>query len=333
MVWAGRQTLDQLENREWLQKQWHPWLDKNILWRTLWQRVFLNREAKKNCHILFLPAANTTNFRPYISMCQNLLPFDKKERQRYGWSLMRLRLKLLSIRQKRSFSRSNGVIFLSRYSKKVVDQQVPVKLSTVVYHGVSSRFKASPVNLASKKQVLKLLYVSIIDVYKHQWNVVEAVFKCLQSELPVELTLLGPKYPPAMKKVNQVMEQYPQYKNYVTVKDFVPYEKLVSEYQNADAFIFASSCETFGMIPLEAMSTGLPVLSSNRSAMPEILGDSVIYFDPLSVKEIEKAIKEIHANPETLADYSRKSLEYYKKFTWEKCARETFSFISKATEN
>ena len=71
----------------------------------------------------------------------------------------------------------------------------------------------------------------------------------------------------------------------------VPFEQIEHAYHKADGFIYASTCENMPNIVIEAMSSGLPILSSNYGPMPEFLKDACLYFDPTSVESIINALK------------------------------------------
>ena len=122
-------------------------------------------------------------------MGQNLLPFDWTETKRYGISFMTIRLILLKFVQSFSFKKSRGVIFISDFSRKAVMKIIgPINgLTQVIHHGLDNRFftfasrKYRLVNL-SPERLIKLIYVSAIEPYKHQWNVVEAVSKILSPK-------------------------------------------------------------------------------------------------------------------------------------------------------
>ena len=99
---------------------------------------------------------------------------------------------------------------------------------------------------------------------------------------------------------------------------------LSNLYQNAEAFIFPSLYEGFGMPPLEAMSNNCPVISSNTSSMPEVIGDAGEYFNPTSAEDLISAIKNVlfSKRREELVSLG---LQRVGIFSWEKCAKETIS--------
>jgi glycosyltransferase involved in cell wall biosynthesis len=102
-----------------------------------------------------------------------------------------------------------------------------------------------------------------------------------------------------------------------------------SVYRDADAFIFASTCENMPNILLEAMASGLPIVSSNHGPMPEVLGDAGQYMDPLNVAEIEKAITNLVQDHELRASCAESAFQRAIPFSWENCAQSTFSFVQR----
>ena len=100
-------------------------------------------------------------------------------------------------------------------------------------------------------------------------------------------------------------------------------DQLPLLYSTASALVFPSLEEGFGMPILEAMSYGLPVITSNCSSMPEVAGDAALLVDPLSVTQIGEAMRRVAEDPLLAADLGRRGLERIKLFSWEKCARET----------
>jgi len=101
----------------------------------------------------------------------------------------------------------------------------------------------------------------------------------------------------------------------------------------ADAFVFASSCETFGQILIEAMASGLPIASSDIGAAREILGDSALYFDPKNPASIFSALEKLLQDPELRASMSQNNFEKAKQYSWVSCADATFQFICQVYSN
>ena len=122
IVWGGRKTLSQLEDRSWMEKITPAALEAGFWTRTVWQMFSLTTAVRAmGCDVLYIPGGTYLGtFRPFVACSQNLLPFDKRERKRYGWSVTSLRLNALRFLQSVTFRRASGIIYLSDYSRRIV---------------------------------------------------------------------------------------------------------------------------------------------------------------------------------------------------------------------
>lgn len=337
VVWGGRTTLDYIDDQHWLEKKYLPTLDKGLFLRALWQRFFLSKEASRsNCDILFIPGGSYSgNFHPAVTMSQNMLPFEWRELTRYGLSLITLKLVLLRWVQSQSYRRVDGVIFLTEYARKTVEKIVGTQMmtTTIIPHGIHGRFFTPPVkqtaiNDYSPEHPFRVLYVSIVTVYKHQWNVSEAVRILRESGFPVVLDLVGPAYAPALKRLNNTLDRIDPKRQYIHYAGSLSHDMMHEKYAQADMFIFASSCENMPNILLEGMASGAPVASSNKGPMPEILGEGGVYFDPENPDDIARAIKQLIESPDLRRKLAECSYRRSSNFSWSSCAKETFDFLS-----
>src|SRR5262249_33901766 len=301
-----------------------------------WQRCRLDRLAKQaRCDLLFVPGGTYKGgFRPFVTMSRTLLPFDWTDARQYGFSWTFLRLMLLRWAQSRTFRAANGVIFLTNYARDAVIQivkQLSCK-NTVIPHGVNAQFRLPPraqedISIYSLQKPLRLLYVSIIDVYKHQWYVAEAVAQLRKEGMPIQLDLIGPAYSPALKRLSQMLRSLDPAEAFIRYRGPIPHSEMVGEYHKADIFIFASTCETFGQILTEAMAAGLPIACSNRSSMYETLGDAGVYFDSKQSSTIAKALKTLIDAPVLRTQKAEAAYARAQNYTWKRCAHDTFVFL------
>jgi len=103
-------------------------------------------------------------------------------------------------------------------------------------------------------------------------------------------------------------------------------DKLLAKYYSqARAFIFPSLYEGFGLPPLEAMSYNCPVISSNASCMPEVIGDAAEYFDPNSLDEMLKSVEKTVYSDSRINELVLLGKQQIEKYSWQKCASETLS--------
>jgi len=111
---------------------------------------------------------------------------------------------------------------------------------------------------------------------------------------------------------------------------YVPDAQLEILYLEAQAYVFPSLYEGFGLPPLEAMARSCPVLSSNRSSMPEILKDAALYFDPENEEDMIAKINLILQNNQLRNDLIIRGLEMVKKYNWWECAHQTLLIYQEA---
>ncbi|MEA3458002.1 MAG: glycosyltransferase family 1 protein, partial [Candidatus Thermoplasmatota archaeon] len=128
----------------------------------------------------------------------------------------------------------------------------------------------------------------------------------------------GRKYKEIFETINKLNLQ-----NDVVFTGYVSDEDLPALYNAADLFVYPSIYEGFGLPPLEAMACGTPVITSNTSSLPEVVGDAGIMVDPPDVDRLADAMHEVLTNEGLRANMIKKGLGRAEMFSWEKCARET----------
>jgi glycosyltransferase involved in cell wall biosynthesis len=109
---------------------------------------------------------------------------------------------------------------------------------------------------------------------------------------------------------------------------FVEQKELIKLYRHALVFVYPSYYEGFGFPVLEAMADGTPVVTSRVSSLPEVGGDAVIYVNPFDATSIATGILEVlHYDTVQYHSQVQKGFEQSRKFSWEKCARETLAVL------
>ncbi|MFH1956617.1 MAG: glycosyltransferase family 1 protein [Patescibacteria group bacterium] len=108
---------------------------------------------------------------------------------------------------------------------------------------------------------------------------------------------------------------------------YITKEKLYSFYKNATACVFSSINEGFGMPIAEAMSLGIPVITSNISSMKEVAGEAGLLVDPFNTNEIARAMEKIFFDKKLREELIKKGLERSKLFSWQKAAQEYLNLI------
>jgi len=332
IIWGGGNPLDQLPQKTWLDLQEVECLNSSLLARLLWQQNELGNLARKNCDILFVPGGlYLGDFVPYVTMFQNMQIFETKELNRENGKEW-LRLKLLQLAQGSTFKNSAGVITLSEYSNNylTLKYQNLVKNTKIriIEHGSNNTAGTISQNCkCNGKERVKVLYVSSIKKYKHQWNLIDALGLLKKDGLSVELHLIGGGDKHALGQMCASIKRNSSIRDSIFYHGNLTYEETLSWYNKADIFVFPSTCETFGISLLEAMAVGLPIASSDRGPLPEVLKDAGLYFNPESVLSIKDCLQYLIEHPSLQQKLGRKAQKYSEKYSWRKCANETFSFL------
>ena len=334
VVWAGRTVADQIAPQPWLDVRHVAAYDRSPLHVARHQRSRAHRAETAAAGVLFVPSGNYVGpHRRVVTMSRNLLPFDPVERARYPGFKRAVRYRLLEAVQTATMRRAAGVIFLSERAQAIVEArtgQLPCA-TAVVPHGIDPSHRIAPrpaPEAYTETRPFEWLYVSYVKPYKHPWNVVAAVAALRADGLPVRLRLVGSAYGPSEARLRAAMAAHDPAGAFVTYDGPAPREMLVQRYTAADGFVFASTCETFGQILLESMAAGLPVVSSDYAAMPDVLGDAGLYADPLDVPSLTAAMRRVVTDPVLRARLAQAAFDRAATFSWERCRRETFRFLT-----
>jgi len=210
----------------------------------------------------------------------------------------------------------------------------------VVYPGIDKKFKMID---AEKRDFV--LYFGTIEPRKNILGLIKA-FECIKKEKfgkildvnwqgfegvvrgekeqafdfsKLKLIIAGTKGWLCQEIFKKV--QNSEFKNDIIFTGFVDEENKTRLYNSAKIFIYPSFFEGFGLPPLEAMACGVPTIVSNKSSLPEVVGDSAIMIDPQNINEISLAIKEILENKELNNYLTKKGVERAKKFNWDNTAK------------
>ncbi|MFN8356580.1 MAG: glycosyltransferase family 1 protein [Spirosomataceae bacterium] len=333
IVFGNTRVLSQLPKYPWLRTIDVPQLNGSFWSVTFWKLFRLGKLAHQHCDILFTVVANSPNFHPYVSICQNQLVFEPTLRALYGFTSSRLRLEILACLHKRSYQRADGTIFLTQFSRASAFKQINISAdnTTVIPHGINTHFvHTHPVAEPLRKPQIRILYPSTIDLYKNQWVVAEAILKLHLLGYQVHLDVVGYIFSQqAYEQLQAVLKTNPSSSDIITYHGEVPYLTMKEFYERADIVVFASSCETFGMILLEAMAMKKAIACSNQSSLPETLQDAGLYFDPTQTDSLVEVLEALINQPMLRKELSEKAFVRASGYSWEKCAHQTFEFIRK----
>ncbi|GAA6621802.1 glycosyltransferase family 4 protein [Scytonema sp. NUACC26] len=171
-----------------------------------------------------------------------------------------------------------------------------------------------------------ILSLSTLEPRKNIDLTIRCFLQVIQQEKIQDLNLVlvgakGWKY----DRIFAEISRNPILKDRIIATGYVADEDLAALYSGAIAFVYPSFYEGFGLPPLEAMQCGVPVITSNTSSLPEVVGDAGIMVDPKDSDMLCHSLLELYNCPDLRQSMSQKSLEQAKKFSWEQCTQQTLA--------
>ena len=236
---------------------------------------------------------------------------------------------------KYSVKKAKRILTISEHTKKDIVKEYSIDPQTIIvtYPGYD-KTKFSPPAVGSELRIKEIkdkykiendyiLYVGTLQPRKNIVRLIQAFAYLKDPKL--QLVIVGKKgwlYDDILTKGNElgVSER-------IVFTDYVEEDKLPIFYQNATCFILPSLYEGFGLTVVEAMACGCPVIVSNTSSLPEIVGDAGIRINPNDVKNISSAIKRVLSNSEIRTTMIQQGFDQIKQFSWENCAEKTYNIL------
>ena len=245
---------------------------------------------------------------------------------------------ILDLGMRQADRKAARIIAVSEYTKSEIVSLYGIHPDRidVTYEGADERFKPMDRDIAceavKEKYGLKCQFVLTVGVIQPRKNFPRllegfAKFKSLgQSEHKL---IVAGKYGWKESGLNDLIEKLGITRE-VVFAGYVPHGDLPIFYNTADLFVYPSVYEGFGLPPLEAMSCGTPVITGNRSSLPEVVGEAGIMVDPYDPGAFGDAISRVLSSESLRTDMSARGLEQAKKFSWDKMARQTVDVYRKA---
>lgn len=225
---------------------------------------------------------------------------------------------------------SDHVIAISNNTKREYQEfsRIPDEKISVIYEaGEVSPGDVEPIDLPFENFIL---YVGQQPDYKNIHRLAEAHQKLLDRHPDLGLVLAGRMNPDT--EANKRLFEKRGYKN-IHFTGFIPDSQRDWLYQQTLAYVFPSLMEGFGLPPLEAMAYGTPVVSSNASCMPEILGEAAHYFDPLDTNDMAAKIAEVVEDDHLQKLLVEKGYTQVNKYSWERMALQTYDVYMNVLKN
>ena len=293
--------------------------------------IFLRRLAPDLVHIP-LNRVPILMVRPYVVTVHDLANLFFEE------ETSSVRMQLRRFRFRRGLVRADRVIAVSEATKRDVENIMGIPPARIrrVYNAPDPGFfeRASKVNGVEQDKILEryqinypyILYAGAIRRHKNIPRLVEA-FAVVRDQLAghpnyqdLRLVIIGDnisRYPSVRQAVIKSRVEHA-----VRFLGFVPFDTLRCFYESAAAFVFPSRYEGFGLPPLEAMACGAPVIASNVSSLPEVVGEAAVQINPENVFDIARGIREVLIDEELRARLIRRGREQAARFSWNWTARQ-----------
>jgi glycosyltransferase involved in cell wall biosynthesis len=225
--------------------------------------------------------------------------------------------------------RSNRVLTVSDASKRDILRHfhIPSAKIDVIYNAIDERFGELPdaeeIERVRERYQLNdpfVLYAGNIKPHKNLERLIES-FHMLRRHGPehVKLLIIGDEIS-KYATLRRAVHKYKLHKH-VRFLGFVPDRTLAALYRLAAVFVFPSLYEGFGLPPLEAMASGTPVITSNVSSLPEVVGDAALLIDPYEPGTIADAMRRVLTEPGLRESMREKGLARARAFSWERSVR------------
>jgi glycosyltransferase involved in cell wall biosynthesis len=227
--------------------------------------------------------------------------------------------------------RSDCILTVSDASKRDILHlfNIPPEKIVVIYNAIDAHFSVTPpadaVGRVRERYQLNhrfVLYVGNIKPHKNLVRLIEAFNELRTGELEdLKLLIIGDEISklPALRRA---VHRHKLHKH-VRFLGYVPDDQLAVLYRLAAVFAFPSLYEGFGLPPLEAMASGTPVVVSNVSSLPEVVGDAAVLVDPHDVSSIVDGLRLVLTDPARAEEMRRKGLERAREFSWERSVART----------
>ncbi|MBI4673354.1 MAG: glycosyltransferase family 4 protein [Chloroflexi bacterium] len=236
--------------------------------------------------------------------------------------------------------RADAIIAVSEHTRRDVIKRmgIPAEKIAVIYEGVHPSFR--PLEDRAELERVRALYnlparfilfFSTIEPRKNLVTLLDAYAALLACPTPPPpLVVAGRKgwlYEETLRRIREL-----GLTERVQLTDWIASADVPALLNLAEVFVYPSLYEGFGLPPLEAMACGAPVISSNASSLPEVIGDAGILIEPRDVGGLTQAITRVLNDNALRQELRAKGLAQARRFTWERAARETLAVYERVGE-
>jgi glycosyltransferase involved in cell wall biosynthesis len=221
---------------------------------------------------------------------------------------------------------SNRIMTVSETSKRDILRffEVPAEKISVIYNGIDERFRVQPPEeemsrVAQRYQLTGdfVLYAGNVKPHKNVERLIDAFHLVRQDGLDhLQLIVIGDEIS-RYAELRRAVHRYNLHR-YVRFLGYMPDATLAVLYRLAAVFVFPSLYEGFGLPPLEAMASGAPVVTSNVSSLPEVVGDAAVLVDPRDPRAIADGVRRVLTEPGLRETLRAKGLNRAAEFSWDR---------------
>lgn len=240
-----------------------------------------------------------------------------------------------------SIKKASAVIAVSASTKRDIIRHFGAKESkiTVTYEGVSDDFRILPnrdkirEELSAKYGISKP-FIFYTGVWRNHKNIVGLIkaFAIFKKDFGSAYQLvLGGKEDPFYPEVKKTIRSL-NLENDIICPGFIPAGELCQFYNICSLFVIPSFYEGFGLVGLEAFASGAPVVASRITSLPEVLGESALYFDPNDHQEMAEAMKKVLTDSDLREKMIKSGHRRLEDFSWRRMAEETYKIYRKILE-
>ncbi|GAA0276000.1 glycosyltransferase family 4 protein [Halobacterium noricense] len=224
---------------------------------------------------------------------------------------------------KQSMKRSDQILAVSEHTKSDIQDIANIPSESITVSPLGPGNEVLKVDEKPPIDSPYLFFIGSIRPHKNLDALLEA-FEMLSrtySHDDLQLVIAGGDYNGHTQELQSGLSSQQQEKVHFIGK--ISDRELAVWYTHTRVFVYPSLYEGFGLPPLEAMGYGVPVAVSNRTSIPEVVGDAGVYFDPTDSENMADTIDEILSSQSWRAELSKKSKYRYQQFTWETTAEKT----------
>lgn len=218
-------------------------------------------------------------------------------------------------------------IAVSDYARRHLTHRLGARIrrkTVVVHHGVDPMFSPGPVaDAETAADEPFLLAVADLYVQKNLHTLIAALARVRVRHPGIRLKIAGRRIDEGYFSILEAAIAHHGLQDCVIFLGERPPSELVQLYRNCTVFVFPSTVETFGNPLAEAMACGAPIVSSNAAAMPEVVGDAALQFDPLGEADMADRILQVLEDKALAATLARRGVARAARFTWERAAAAT----------